>query len=89
MRHRLINPWNWQDALGFSQAVESPLSGRILNCAGQASLNADGRPQFAGDMRSQLGLALDNLGTVLKSAGYEWSDVVVHLHLEPAGRLAK
>lgn len=63
------NPWTWQDAFGFVQAHEVVAGGRTIFCAGQTSVGPDGRPLHAGDMRRQLGLALDNLETVLRSAG--------------------
>jgi len=39
-------------------------------------MSADGRPLHAGDMRAQIGQALDNVEVVLKSAGLSLSDVV-------------
>ena len=76
MEHRAINPWDWQNQLGFSQAIEVRAAQRVLYCAGQASMSADGRPLHAGDMRAQIGQALDNVEVVLKSAGLSLSDVV-------------
>lgn len=76
MEQRTINPWAWQDALGFSQAIEVTGAGKVLYCAGQTSVDADGRPLHAGDMGAQLGVALDNLETVLGQAGYALANVV-------------
>ena len=76
MEHKTINPWDWQNHLGFSQAIEVTGAQRVLYCAGQASMSADGRPLHAGDMRAQIGQALDNLEEVLRSAGLSLSDVV-------------
>jgi len=73
---RAINPWTWQDAFGFSQAVEVTSPSRVLVCAGQTSVDADGNPIHAGDMAAQLRQALDNLQTVLKAAGLDFRDVV-------------
>ena len=39
-------------------------------------MSADGRPLHEGDMRAQIGQALDNLEEVLRSAGLSLSDVV-------------
>jgi enamine deaminase RidA (YjgF/YER057c/UK114 family) len=49
---------------------------RTLYCSGQTSTDSSGMPQHAGDMRAQLGLALDNLETVLQDAGYAVADLV-------------
>ena len=76
MERRLINPWRWQDAYGFAQAQEVVAGQRVLYCAGQTAMDADGQPQHASDMRGQLALVLDNLETVLAAAGYSLSDVV-------------
>ncbi|MEX1019563.1 MAG: RidA family protein [Litorilinea sp.] len=76
MERRIINPWTWQDAFGFVQAVEVSGEGRVLFCAGQTANDADGKPLHAGDMRAQINSALDNLETVLKEAGFELEDVV-------------
>jgi enamine deaminase RidA (YjgF/YER057c/UK114 family) len=76
MERRNINPWAWQDAFAFSQAVEFSGHQRVVMCAGQTSSNADGEPVHAGDMGAQVTQALDNLETVLKQAGMSLSNVV-------------
>ena len=76
MDRRIINPWTWQDAIGFVQANEVRGVQRVLICAGQASVDADGSPTHPADMHAQLNQALDNLETVLKSADFQLSDVV-------------
>ena len=76
MERKVINPWAWQDQFGFVQA--NAISGfqRIVACAGQTATDADGNPQHAGDMQAQISMALDNLETVLRQAGFTLSDVV-------------
>lgn len=76
MRRRVINPWTWQDQFGFVQALEVTDAKRTIFCAGQTSIDADGNPVHAGDMRAQLTLSLDNLETVLRQAGLDLSHVV-------------
>ena len=76
MEQRKINPWNWQNQYAFSQAIEVSGANRILYCAGQTSVDAEGRPVHVGDMRKQIELALQNLETVLEAAGLTLSDVV-------------
>ena len=76
MERRVINPWKWQDAFGFAQAIEVTGSQRTLICSGQASQDGDGAPIHAGDLRAQTVRALDNLEAVLKLAGFTLADVV-------------
>jgi len=76
MERKIINPWAWQDQLGFVQA--NKISGHqcILLCAGQTSMDADGVPVHAKDMRAQIILVLDNLETVLEQSGLSLSNVM-------------
>jgi enamine deaminase RidA (YjgF/YER057c/UK114 family) len=76
MERRVINPWTWQDQFGFVQANEISGARRVLFCAGQTSVDGDGRPLYAGDMSAQIVQALDNLETVLGQAGLSLSNVV-------------
>ena len=76
MERRVINPWGWQDQFGFVHAVEIAGSQRMFYCSGQASADAAGHPVHIGNMRAQLGQAMDNLEAVLRHAGYSLSDVV-------------
>jgi enamine deaminase RidA (YjgF/YER057c/UK114 family) len=76
MERRDINPWTWQDQFGFVQAAEVSGAGRVLVCSGQTSVDADGNPVHAGDMRAQCLQALDNLETVLQAAGMTLANVV-------------
>jgi enamine deaminase RidA (YjgF/YER057c/UK114 family) len=71
-----INPWEWSKAFGFSQAVEVSQADRILICSGQTAIQEDGSPPASSDMGEQVEKALDNLGTVLETAGMRASDVV-------------
>lgn len=76
MERKIINPWTWQDRLGFVQANEISGAKRMLLCAGQVSIGADGTLLHAGDMRGQINQVIDNLEAVLKAAGFGLSDVV-------------
>jgi enamine deaminase RidA (YjgF/YER057c/UK114 family) len=76
MERRIINPWTWQDAFGFVQANELTGVERVLVCAGQAAMDAEGRPVHPGDLGAQLNQALDNLETVLGQAGLTLANVV-------------
>lgn len=76
MQRQSINPWTWQDAFGFAQATAVRDGERTVYCAGQTSVDAGGSPIHEGDMRAQLGQALDNLEAVLRAGGCELGDVV-------------
>lgn len=76
MEQRKINPWKWQDRYGFSQAIEVSNASRVLYCAGQASVDDQGNPVHAGDMRKQIEQAFRNLETVLQASGFELANVV-------------
>lgn len=76
MERKAINPWIWQNQFGFSQAIEISEGKKSLYCAGQTSVDAEGKPAHEGDMAGQIRQSLDNLESVLKEAGFSLSDVV-------------
>ena len=76
MEQRKVNPWDWQNQYGFSQAIEVTGASRVLYCAGQTSVDEQGSPLHIGDMRKQVEKAFQNLEAVLKTAGFSLSDVV-------------
>lgn len=76
MKLKVVNPWSWQDRLHFSQAVEAPAGCKVVFLAGQTSVDPDGRPLFAGNMRAQLERAFENLELVLGHAGLQLSNLV-------------
>ena len=76
MERKIINPWTWQDPLGFVQANEISGARRTLLCAGQVPVDADGKLMHAGDMRGQINRVIDNLETVLKAAGFGLADLM-------------
>jgi enamine deaminase RidA (YjgF/YER057c/UK114 family) len=73
---KAMNPGQWQDNFGFSQAVEVTGGSQTLHCAGQASISEEGQPLHNNDMEAQLKLALHNLEAVLTKGNYDWSNVV-------------
>ena len=76
MEKRVINPWTWQERFGFQQANEVVGAERVLYCAGQTSVDADGRPLHEGQMEAQALQAVDNLEIVLREAGLGLTDIV-------------
>jgi enamine deaminase RidA (YjgF/YER057c/UK114 family) len=73
---KAVNPWTWQDAFGFSQAVDVVSAARVVYCAGQTSVDGDGKVLHGGDMAAQLTQAFDNLETVLAGSGLTLASVV-------------
>ncbi len=69
MHRTPVNPWDWSLKLGYNQAEVIEGATRHLVCAGQTAVDATGAPRHPGDMRGQIGLALDNLAAVLDGAG--------------------
>lgn len=76
MKRTSVNPWSWSLNFGYNQAEIIEGINRQLICAGQTSVDADGNPQHAGDMRSQMMLALDNLEAVLAEANMDLTNVI-------------
>lgn len=76
MERKAVNPWDWSIKLGYNQAEVIEGATRQVICSGQTSVDDQGNPQHAGDMRAQISLALDNLEAVLKGAGMDLSNVI-------------
>lgn len=75
MKTTVINPWEWQNNFGYSQAIEVKHGESTLYCAGQTAMDANGEP-VAGDMSSQIKLSFENLHTVMQQAGYHPANLV-------------
>jgi enamine deaminase RidA (YjgF/YER057c/UK114 family) len=73
---QVVNPWAWQDQFGFVQGNKVTGADQILFCAGQTSVDGEGRPVHPGDMVAQINTALDNLEAVLAGGGMTLSNVV-------------
>lgn len=76
LHHTAVNPWTWQEPLGFSQGVLVDSAHRTLYLSGQCSVSADGAPLHAGDVAAQAVQAMDNVEAVLDGAGLTLADVV-------------
>ncbi len=76
MRTTTINPWTWQDQLGFSQGVLVEEPRQTLYAAGQGPVDADGNLVHEGDVAAQARHTMDNIETVLAAAGMTLGDVV-------------
>jgi enamine deaminase RidA (YjgF/YER057c/UK114 family) len=76
VKRTAVNPWEWSLQLGFNQGEVVEGQAKVLVCAGQTAVDANGTPQHSGDMAAQIGLALDNLEAVLMGAGMSLENVV-------------
>jgi 2-iminobutanoate/2-iminopropanoate deaminase len=75
MEKTVINPWKWQDNLSYVQAVEVKNVQGTLYVSGQAAVHPDGTSSNA-DMRTQLGIAIQNLEKVISQANYDPKNIV-------------
>ena len=71
-----VNPWPWSVQMGYNQGEVVEGHRRVLFCAGQTAMSADGQPQHAGDMGAQVAMAVDNLEAVLAAAGMGLANIV-------------
>jgi enamine deaminase RidA (YjgF/YER057c/UK114 family) len=76
MERKVINPWTWQEKVGFVHGNLVTGEARTLVCAGQTALDDEGRPLHPGDMVAQVQGALDCVERVLGEAGMTLADVV-------------
>lgn len=76
MNKQQINPWNWQDQFGFSQAWRVDGAQSILFLSGQGPMSADGRVVGEGDFGAQTRQVFENLRTVLAEAGAGLESIV-------------
>ncbi len=75
MEKRIINPWKWQDARNYAQAVEVKNIQSTLYISGQTAINDYGISSNA-DMRTQIPEALENLKKVIIQADFEVKNIV-------------
>lgn len=75
MEKKVINPWNWQDARNYVQAVEVKHGHSTLYVSGQCAISEDGISSNA-DMRTQIFRTIENLEKVIQSSGYEAQHLV-------------
>jgi 2-iminobutanoate/2-iminopropanoate deaminase len=89
-----INPWTWQDRLGYSQAWRVDGASSTVYVAGQGPISADGELVGEGDFAAQARQTFANVRTVLEQAGASLEAIVrltVYLtdmgHLREYGRI--
>ena len=75
MEKQVINPWKWQDARSYVQAVEAKQVTGTLYVSGQTAINDNGVSSDA-DMRTQLILALQNVEKIVAQTDYDLKNIV-------------
>ncbi|WP_313266667.1 RidA family protein [Sphingobacterium sp.] len=75
MKKQTINPWTWQEARNYAQAVEVKNVTGTLYVSGQTAIDKLGVSSTA-NMRSQLADAIQNTEKVIQQAGYELENIV-------------
>lgn len=75
MEKRIINPWMWQDARNYAQAVEVKNVQSTLYVSGQTAIDDNGISSNDG-MRTQIAKALENLKKVISQADFEVKNIV-------------
>jgi len=76
MDRRTVNPWTWQEQLGYNQGHEVTGAERTLYLSGQGSIDDDGQLVHEGDMVGQLNKCIDNVETVLSESDMTLANVV-------------
>ncbi|WP_120257610.1 RidA family protein [Sphingobacterium detergens] len=75
MEKQVINPWKWQDARNYVQAVEVKHAASTLYVSGQCAISEEGISSNA-DMRTQIIHSIENLEKVILQSGYEVKDLI-------------
>ena len=76
MEKTQLNPWTWQDALGFSQGWRVDGASSLVFVAGQGPISAEGELVGAGDFEAQVRQTFENVRTVLEQAGASLESIV-------------
>jgi enamine deaminase RidA (YjgF/YER057c/UK114 family) len=70
-----VNPWEWQNRFGYSQANSVRQPSRVVYLSGQAAFDENGALQHTGGMAQQIQLSFDNVETVLGATGMSLDNV--------------
>ena len=76
MTKQQVNPWEWQNAAGFSQGWRVDGAASIVVVSGQASVSADGQLVGGDDFEAQVRQVFENMRTVVEQAGTTLESVV-------------
>lgn len=75
MQKNFINPWQWQEARNYQQAVEIVSSQKTLYISGQAAIDTNGISS-TDSMDNQLKSSIKNLEKVLQDAQFPLDSIV-------------
>jgi reactive intermediate/imine deaminase len=88
MDKQQINPWEWQDAAGFSQAWRVDGARSVVFVSGQGAISSDGQLVGEGDFERQATQVFENLRAVLEQAGAGFDAIVkLTVYLTDVGTL--
>lgn len=76
MKRKIINPWTWQEKLGFVHGNKISKFEKILFVAGQTASDAKGQCLFPGDMSAQIEQTIKNIEAVLDEGGMDFTNVM-------------
>lgn len=76
MEKQQVNPWSWQDQLGFSQAWRVDGAQSLVFVSGQGGITPEGALVDATDFDAQVRQTFENMKTVLEQAGGTLESVV-------------
>ncbi|MGV3593102.1 MAG: RidA family protein [Gammaproteobacteria bacterium] len=76
MKRDVINPWTWQEPLGFVHGNKVSGEHSTLFLAGQTASDEQGNCMHVGDMKRQIDRTLDNIGRILAQGGMDFTHVV-------------
>jgi 2-iminobutanoate/2-iminopropanoate deaminase len=76
MKTQAINPWEWQNRAGFSQAWRVDGASSIVFVSGQAPISPEGQLVGVRDFDAQVRQVMENLETVVEQAGATLDNIV-------------
>lgn len=76
MKREIINPWRWQEALGFVHANKVTAAEEIVFLSGQTASDKDGNCLYLNDMKGQIEQILGNIEKILQQAGMDFGHVM-------------
>jgi enamine deaminase RidA (YjgF/YER057c/UK114 family) len=76
LNREIINPWTWQEALGFVHGNKVSDAESVFYLAGQTASDENGHCLYKGDMEKQIDQVLDNISTILEQGDMDFSNVM-------------
>lgn len=76
MKRDIINPWTWQEPLGFVHGNKVTGAQTLLFLAGQTASDDNGNTLCIGDMKGQIEQTLANIEKILRQGGMDFTHVV-------------